>query len=160
VLRVSAVMNPIQAASQTDLSDIRTLLQSAQLPTEDLHPSTGIHFWVVRSGQQLVGAIGLERFGNAALLRSLVVDAAHRGSGVGAELVRALEREAASSGVEQLVLLTQTAQSFFERAGYRITDRAHAPEAVRASTEFKSLCPASAVCMTKSLGLLGKVAND
>jgi amino-acid N-acetyltransferase len=75
--------------------------------------------------------------------------------------IRALLRSAElPTDVMQLVLLTQTAQSFFERLGYGVIDRALSPEAVRTSAEFRSLCPASAVCMTKTLELSAKVPNE
>jgi amino-acid N-acetyltransferase len=157
---MSSAVHQVQSATRADLMAIRALLRSAELPTEDLHESAGARFWVVRHGSKLTGAIGLERFGAAGLLRSLVVDPSHRSAGIGVQLVRALESDAAAARVMQLVLLTQTAQSFFERLGYGVIDRALAPEAVRTSSEFRSLCPASAVCMTKTLELSAKAPNE
>jgi amino-acid N-acetyltransferase len=49
------------------------------------------------------------------------------------------------------VLLTQTAEVFFANRGYRRIGRADAPQAVQASAEFRSLCPASAVAMSRVL---------
>jgi amino-acid N-acetyltransferase len=56
-----------------------------------------------------------------------------------------------SKGVEQLVLLTEAAEQFFHAIGYEAIDRSSVPEAIKQSAEFRSLCPASAVCMTKYL---------
>jgi amino-acid N-acetyltransferase len=53
------------------------------------------------------------------------------------------------------VLLTQTAEAFFERHGYQVADRDHVPDEIKQSAEFQSLCPSSAICMTKSLLSLG-----
>ena len=105
----------------------------------------------MRCDGRLVGVVGLERFGATGLLRSLAVSAEHRGHGLGLELVRALEEHAAHTGTGALVLLTETARDFFFRVGYRVITRAQAPAAVRESSEFRSLCPDSAVCMTKQL---------
>ena len=49
------------------------------------------------------------------------------------------------------MLLTTTAASFFAKRGYRPLARDEAPAAVRATAEFRSICPASATCMGKSL---------
>jgi amino-acid N-acetyltransferase len=49
------------------------------------------------------------------------------------------------------VLLTETAEGFFRAIGYEIIDRSHVPEKINQSAEFRLLCPASAVCMRKSL---------
>jgi amino-acid N-acetyltransferase len=99
----------------------------------------------------VIGVIGLERFDDVGLLRSLAVSGEHRHHGLGFALVRALERRAALAGIAALVLLTVTARDFFLRAGYQVITRMQAPASVRASSEFRSLCPDSAVCMTKQL---------
>jgi N-acetylglutamate synthase-like GNAT family acetyltransferase len=49
------------------------------------------------------------------------------------------------------VLLTETAETFFRRLGYTVIERDQAPSAVASSAEFRTLCPATAVCMTKRL---------
>jgi amino-acid N-acetyltransferase len=58
----------------------------------------------------LFGVISMERYGECAQLRSLAVE---QGRGFGHQLVAWLEREARAAGVEQLALLTETAQEFF-----------------------------------------------
>lgn len=137
----------VRAATAQDLPGIKALLQRCELPTADLEQAH-IAFWVEERDGDVTGVIGLQRFDAVALLRSLAVDASLRGQGVGAGLVSLLEAEAQAQGVEQLVLLTQTAQAFFARRGYGVIARDAAPAAVRETEEFRSLCPASAVCMT------------
>jgi N-acetylglutamate synthase-like GNAT family acetyltransferase len=141
----------IRSGTSVDRAATLELLKAASLPIEDLSESAPVRFWVAEDGGRLVGAIGLERYGADGLLRSLVVAPDWRGRGVGAALVEALERDARFGGVEMLVLLTQTARPFFERLGYTVAERDSVPGLVRASTEFRSLCPASAACMTKNL---------
>jgi amino-acid N-acetyltransferase len=102
-----------------------------------------------------VGAVALERHGNAAMLRSLVVRPDHRGTGLGRALVRHAERCALDEGIEALCLLTTTAAELFTRHGYERIQRAEAPTAVRQSEEFRSLCPGSAVCLLKRLHVNG-----
>lgn len=140
----------IEPAAQVDLSKVRDLLEAAKLPIADIGTSS-IEFWVQRVGTAIVGAAGLERFGSAGLLRSVVVDSTRRKHGLGCQLVETIEQAAASSGVRTLFLLTQTAESFFAQRGYRVTDRDSVPDELRDSTEFSSLCPASAVCMAKRI---------
>ena len=67
-------------------------------------------------------------------------------------IVQALEGAAREGAGGRLVLLTLTAKSFFERKGYRVVDRGSVPDDVQASEEFQFLCPASAICMAKTLG--------
>lgn len=142
----------IRPGVRSERGEVIRLLQQASLPTQDLLDSPDVvQFWIAETGGRLVGAIGLERFADDALLRSLVVDPAFRNTGVGTALVDQLERAARASGVRQLVLLTRTAKPFFERRGYCVIERNSAPGAVKSSAEFSSLCPASATCMAKPL---------
>jgi amino-acid N-acetyltransferase len=48
-------------------------------------------------------------------------------------------------------LLTTTAEDFFRALGYARIARELAPEAIRTTREFSSLCPASSVVMVKRL---------
>ena len=144
-------MTPLlRNATPADLPAIRDLLERNGLPTSDL-ASSGARFTVACESTQVIGAGALERFGNAALLRSVAVEPARRGRGLGRHLVKALELQARAAGIPQLVLLTQTAPRFFEHQGYQPVDRAQVPKAVQESAEFRSLCPASAECMMKVL---------
>ncbi|MGH8210274.1 MAG: arsenic resistance N-acetyltransferase ArsN2 [Steroidobacteraceae bacterium] len=141
----------IERAKAADGAAIRSLLEHFALPVADL-ASAPLGFWVARREQpHIVGAVGLERYGTAGLLRSLVVSSTEQRRGLGGELVATLESDARATEVELLVLLTQTAESFFERIGYTAIDRAYVPFEIQQSAEFGSLCPASAVCMMKSV---------
>ena len=143
-------MLQLRAADPRDMRGICLLLERNGLPTSDL-ASSRPEFVVAHEGAQLIGAGALERFGAVALLRSVVVAADRRGTGLGRRIVHELEQRARASGIEELVLLTQTAAPFFERYGYRVIERGAAASAVQASEEFGSLCPVSSVCMTKML---------
>lgn len=144
-------MTPLlRNATAADMQAVRDLLHGNGLPTSDL-ASSNARFTVVCEGSRIIGAGALESFGKAALLRSVAVDSARRGQGLGRHIVKALENQARAAGIIQLVLLTQTARQFFEHQDYHPVDRAHVPETVQQSEEFRSLCPASAQCMMKLL---------
>lgn len=141
----------IRSGQGADLAAVRAILQGAGLPTADLTSAEALRFWVLEVGQSLIGVVGLERFGAFALLRSLTVALNYRQRGIGRQLVARLEREARADGVEQLMLLTETAEKFFREIGYEVIDRLQVPAEIKQSAEFRSLCPASAVCMSKVL---------
>jgi amino-acid N-acetyltransferase len=146
-----AVPEPrIRAATPADAPGIAAFLSAAGLPTADLATSAPL-LWIAGSGTAVVGVAGVEVHGASALLRSLAVAFGSRGHGLGARLVDRAEREAARAGVTELVLLTETAADFFAGLGYRGVPRESVPEAIRASAEFRALCPAAAVCMRKAL---------
>jgi amino-acid N-acetyltransferase len=148
---MSAVANlTLRSAGAADLEAIRELLVRSGLPTGDLRTARP-EFVIASQDEQLIGSGALERFADAALLRSVAVEPEWRGAGVGYRIVAELERRARSEGIEQLILLTLTARDFFARQGYGIEERSRVPAAVLDSAEFRSLCPASAVCMAKVL---------
>jgi amino-acid N-acetyltransferase len=139
----------VAAARASDLTAIRELLAASGLPGEDLTPAHLDSFWVQRDATGLVGVVGIEVRGRAALLRSLAVRGDGRGHGLGAALVAHAESRAAALGADTVYLLTTTAERFFAARGYAVTPRAVAPPEIQATAEFAELCPSSSICMTK-----------
>jgi homocysteine S-methyltransferase len=152
IVQVRRSLRPpsIRPAMDADVPEIRRLLEGSRLPTGDLEQSRPV-FLVAREGVALLGAAGLETHGEAGLLRSVAVAGEFRGTGLGRALVEAVEAAAREGGLRELVLLTETAHDFFSRLGYADVARDQAPESVRSSAEFRSLCPQSARCMSKRL---------
>lgn len=137
------------AAQAADLPAIRALLAASGLPGADLTPAHLGSFWLQRDAAGLVGVVGLEPRGLAALVRSLAVRTDARGRGLGGALLAYAESQAAVLGIETLYLLTTTAERFFAAHGYTEIPREAAPPPIRATAEFAELCPASSVCLTK-----------
>lgn len=133
-----------------DFNIIRSILQQSNLVYTDLDQRMP-HFFKAIVGSTVVGCIGLELYGSHGLLRSLWVDPAQRRLGLAASLVQTLEEYAVGHDLSDLYLLTETAEAFFLKRGYQRLDRQTAPEELKGSAEFKSLCPDSAALMVKSL---------
>src|SRR5512134_2135147 len=131
------------------LEEVRALLDASGLPTSDL--TAEVQLLGERDAQGLVGVVGLESRGDVGLLRSLAVRGDRRGTGLGSQLVSALEARAAAGGIRDLYLLTTTATAFFARRGYQEVTREAAPAGIRQTTEFASTCPASSAFMKKRL---------
>ena len=132
-----------------EASSVIGLIQRCGLPVDDLNSEKLHHFLAARKGGQIVGVVGLEIVGDAALLRSLCVDAEFRKSGTASRLITAIERYANDRNIQSLFLLTQTAEAFFRKCGYRQIERNTVPEGICQTNEFKQLCPDTAVCLTK-----------
>ena len=136
----------IRTGRAEDFPAVTTLLTEAGLPVAGLDPGLGEALIASRE-DRVVGCVALELFGNAALLRSLVVAPPARGQGLGERLTAEVLDLARRKGVQDVYLLTETASKFFPRFGFLIEDRATAPGTLQASVEFRSACPASAVMM-------------
>jgi amino-acid N-acetyltransferase len=134
-----------------DLSTVKQLLSESSLPIEDITAQHLQHFFGCGSGLKLEGLVGLELYGEVALLRSLAVASSRRGSGVGSALVDHAERHARDQGVQALYLLTTTAEKFFLRRGYTRIPREAAPATIQGTKEFSGICPASSAFMVKQL---------
>jgi amino-acid N-acetyltransferase len=130
---------------------VKAILISAQLPTGDITPNRMENFFGVWSGATLEGVVGVEIYGTVALLRSLAVVALKRGCGLGTRLLAHAEQHAIEKGVRTVFLLTNTAEAYFNKRGYSVISRESAPEAIRNTAEFTSVCPASSTLMVKYL---------
>jgi amino-acid N-acetyltransferase len=140
----------IEPARRNELPQILTLLEESGLPRDGLedHLATTL---VARRHEQVVGSAALEPYGPAALLRSITVRRDLRGGGLGRRLTEAALGLARELGVVEVYLLTETADLFFPRFGFRPISRSGVPQGVRRSVEFTSACPASARAMVLNL---------
>ncbi len=139
----------IRPATAADWPQIASLLRGADLPLDGAADHLGDFYVAAGDDGALAGVAGLERYGDAALLRSVVV--ATRGQGLGQWLVRHTLDAARARGIRQVVLLTTTAADFFPRFGFRRIARDAAPAAVQESQEFQGACPDTAVVMAVDL---------
>jgi amino-acid N-acetyltransferase len=128
-------------------------------------PTAGVGEWiaefaVAEERGDLIGAAGVERYGTAALLRSVGVIPAFRGTGLAARLVNQLLTEAAGGGVRDVYLLTDGAEGYFPRLGFEQIPRAMVPAAVRQSVEFREACSQSAIVMHRVLAQSGHLSGS
>ena len=133
------------------LAAVTRLLGEAALPSADLTEAKLAHFLSHGAAEAPEGIIGLELYPPVALLRSLAVASNVRGRGVGRALLADAEHYARSHEVQDLYLLTTTAERFFVRHGYARIERDSAPREIQQTEEFATLCSASAALMRKRL---------
>jgi amino-acid N-acetyltransferase len=144
-------------ARAADLPAVERLRAAADLPTAGVgeilaaHPADFVVADEPGEPGELAAVAGLEVRGDGALLRSVAVRPAWRSHGVARALVSRLVDAAEGRGLHALYLLTTTAEDYFPRFGFRRVERAAVPAEIRATLEFTSACPASAVVMAKPL---------
>jgi amino-acid N-acetyltransferase len=135
----------IRPATPEDDPAVRALIAGAGLPLDGLDDAAVL--LVADADGTVVGTVALERYpaesGSVFLLRSAAVAPEHRGRGIGAALAAAaLERVDAERA--PVALLTETADGWFPRFGFRPVPRDELPEALAASAELRGACPDSA----------------
>jgi amino-acid N-acetyltransferase len=144
-------MTDITVAQADDLGAVLELLDRSELPRDGLAEHFEIAL-VARDGARVVGSAAVERYGDAGLLRSVAVDSAYRGQGLGARLVGAVLDQARQHGLQTIYLLTTSAPDYFPRFGFAPISRSEVAPAVQQSVEFSGACPASALVMRAELG--------
>lgn len=136
----------LQPATVHNLALIQQWLEQNRLPSSDI-PIVLDKLFLGYLASEVVGIGGVEDYGEYGLLRSLVIAETFRGKGYGQVLCQSLANQARIQGIQELYLLTATADSFFEKNGFERVDRQSAPDVLQQTTQFSQLCPSSAVCM-------------
>jgi N-acetylglutamate synthase-like GNAT family acetyltransferase len=134
-----------------DAPEMREALAAEGLALDDLAEPGRVFFRFEDASGQVVGYGGYEPHGDSALVRSIVVAAAVRDQGFGKQILTRLLERAKSNGARRAYLITESAQEFFEGAGFAVIDRASAPKAILATKQATLLCSETAPLMAKSL---------
>lgn len=125
---------------------LRELLKSENLCYEDLDDIDGV-LNIARLENEVIGGFGVEIFGENGLLRSVVLKRDKRRKGLGVELVEKAISCAKGKEVNYLYLLTTTADKFFKKLGFQVIPRNSVPGPIAQTTEFRTFCPDTAICM-------------
>ena len=102
----------LRRAREEDIPQLEALITAEGLPGYGLAEYLKT-FFVLNEGERVVGCAGLEVYGGAALLRSVVVAPERRKRDDGRRLVEAALAEARERSVRRVYLFTMHADSFF-----------------------------------------------
>lgn len=138
-----------KALTRKERQAVISLLQQQNLPVADIGEDKLLY--LLMDGEQVIGTAGLEIFEGCALLRSVSIIKEEQGRGLGRLINEWIENQAKEKGIRCMYLLTTTAKNFFTKQGYLSIARDEAPDVIKQTTEFSSLCPSSAVVMKKNI---------
>jgi amino-acid N-acetyltransferase len=128
----------LRFAAPEDIPDIEELLKAEWLPPMAIAEFLA-SFWVLESDSRVAGCAGIEIYGEAAVLRSVVVVPELRGSGEGDRLVRTALDYAKEHGAKRVYLFTMHAAPFFARYGFVGVSTDEFEPAVRKSWQYVGL---------------------
>jgi len=140
-------MTTLRPAAPEDQPAVRALLARAELPEDGLEDFFPDGYAVAEVDGRIIGATGIETYGDDGLLRSAVVAPEWRGRGIGRLLAEERLSWARRRGFRAVYLLTTTAEGYFPRLGFVAIGREEVPSGVQASREFSAACPSSAAAM-------------
>ena len=146
----------IERALVSDHAAIVVLLEEVELPPDGIEDHLE-DFFIIRHPEAvagpefLIGSVGIEAYGESALLRSLAVHPDYQKRGVGRALITDGLKFARRNGMKTLYLLTDTARDYLVSLGFQETSRDTVPQKIRDTIEFSSLCPSTSTCLSMSL---------
>lgn len=129
--------------------EVETLLGVSSLPISDLESNNKVVYYGCYHNGQLISCVGLEKYANVALLRSLAVHSDFQNKGLAITLVQYAESLCKAKQISEIYLLTNTAENFFLNRGYQIYKRADTPSVIKETSQFSEICPSSSSLMRK-----------
>jgi N-acetylglutamate synthase-like GNAT family acetyltransferase len=138
----------INNAEIQDLKGVLDLLERLGLPRDGVTEHISDFLVAKDAHSELVGTVGMEKSGTVGLLRSLGVSQDQQKTGLGLRLTSAMLEDAPNRGITEVVLLTTTAETFFERNfGFEKTSRTLYEQTLHSSVEWSLLRCHTAVVM-------------
>jgi amino-acid N-acetyltransferase len=141
---------PVIFAETPHLQAIQNLLQKVQLPIEGVEDQLE-NFLLLFDEGSLIGCVGIEKYGQYGLLRSLAIDPTMQGKGLGTILVQSIEDRARDLKIKEIYGLTLTADQFFVKQKFSRISRDEVPKEIQCSKEFSSICPKSSIVLKKKI---------
>lgn len=136
----------IRPATGPDLPHIANLLHEGGLISGAARERLG-RTVVAEADRRPIATAAWEQVDDAALLRSVAVDATVRGRGTGMLVVAAALRQIVQGGARDVYLVTADQEPFFTRCGFRTVERASVPAAVSMHPQVARECSPSAPIM-------------
>lgn len=144
----------IRPATGPDLPPIATILHEGGLQAGAARERVR-RTVVAEANRRIVGTAAWEPVGEDVIVRSVAVDPAARGTGVGTAVTAAAVRGALESGARACYLMTESAEEFFAGCGFRTIPREDLPGGIADHPQVVRECPSSAPVMRLGLRGLG-----
>jgi amino-acid N-acetyltransferase len=144
------MLESFRNATTNDLEMVLELLETSKLPTAGVKDHIQ-NFILGFQNNTLLGCAGLEIHGQTGLLRSVAVSTSKRKNGIGSRLVKSILEHSKTQQLSSIFLLTETAENFFPRFGFKQVSRAEIPASLQASEELRGACPDTALVMMLEL---------
>lgn len=139
----------IRTAVESDLPAMNNLLTENGLTTSGIREN--LCNFLVAQEEKIIGVIGSEFKGNNVMLRSLAISPEVRKRGIGMALMKHSLEKARAAGMEEVYILTNTAEKFASRLGFYQIKRSEIPVDLMESSALNQFCPSSSTCMKLEL---------
>ncbi len=137
-------MYKVEKAVNSDLKGVYELLEEVNLPIEGIEENFE-NFFIIKADEAIIGCIGLEIYDKDGLVRSVAINPKFQGKGLGHRLLLRIQKYSLEKGLERLFLLTDTAESFFQKFDFILIPREKIKSGITQSIEYSKLCPSSPI---------------
>lgn len=120
-----------------EVEEISKLITSESMPAMEVAEWID-GFWVLDDGEKLVGCAGVEVYGEAAVLRSVMVAPELRGTGEGVRMIKRALEYMREKGARRCYLFTMTAASWFPRFRFEVCTLDDFEAGARESWQYKA----------------------
>lgn len=127
----------LRAGRPDEIEEISKLITSEGMPALEVDRWID-SFWVLDDGTKLVGCAGVEIYGEAAILRSVMVAPELRGTGEGVRMIKRALDYMRENGAKRCYLFTMTAEAWFPRFGFSVCSLDDFEPAARESWQYKA----------------------
>ena len=141
----------IRISRSNDFLPVKQLLDDSHLPIEGVLDQFDNYFILENQNSEIIGCAGLEIYNQYGLLRSVVVRSEFQNKKFGSVLIQKMEEFGKSKNVKEIYLLTETAEKFFSKHGYKVIPRDSVPKHIQESYEYGTACKVSAIVMKKQI---------
>jgi amino-acid N-acetyltransferase len=118
------------------VSRLNQLLEEASLPSGHIEEFIE-NFLVIENEGAVAGGGGFERYDSSAVLRSVVVEAALRGGGLGSWIAAALMQQARTVSVTDFCLFTIDSYEFWRKLGFEEIPMSEWPEPAQQCWQYR-----------------------
>ena len=133
------------------INEISELLIGAELVPTELEKNNLYWFGEKNDKDELIAVIGVERYSDICLFRSLAVKAEERNKGIGDKLIKEAVSFAISININEAYLITSAIAEKMKRYGFVTIDRSSLPHVIKESPFIREICPATSCIMYKTL---------
>jgi N-acetylglutamate synthase-like GNAT family acetyltransferase len=118
------------------MSRLNQLLEEASLPSGHIEEFIE-NFLVIENEGAVAGGGGFERYDSSAVLRSVVVEAALRGRGLGRWIAAALMQQARTVSVTDFCLFAIDSHEFWRKLGFKDVPMSAWPEPAQQCWQYR-----------------------
>ncbi|WP_332628625.1 GNAT family N-acetyltransferase [Halalkalibacter flavus] len=127
----------VRKAKNKDMLPIQRLVAKAGLRDEGIEQYIESFLVVEDEEESLIGTVGVEKYEESGLLRSLVLDSPIWNAKLSLEFLQLTLKYAEEQHIETVYLCAKGTNALFRQLGFREVDKEDVPETLKHSEHFK-----------------------